>query len=63
MVTDIQNLAIDKASKLIEAINLHLDETPSCRHTLDEILDDIEKTDIKCHWADTQQQKVTQQSN
>jgi hypothetical protein len=65
MVTDIQNLVIDKASRLIDVINIHLDETPSCRHTLGEILDDIEKLKIdeSSHWAYTQQQKSTQQPN
>ena len=63
MVADIQNLVIDKASRLIDVINLHLDERPPCNHTLDQILDDIEEKDTKRHWADTQQQKVTQQSN
>jgi hypothetical protein len=41
MVTSIQNVVIDKVSHIIDIINMHLDEMPRCRHTLDEILEDI----------------------
>jgi hypothetical protein len=59
MVTNNQNIIVDKASKIIHVINLHLDENPACRHSLDEILEDIEnsETNKRYHWADTQQQK------
>jgi hypothetical protein len=41
MVTSVQNSVIDKVTKIIDVINLHLEERPTCRHTLDEILGDI----------------------
>jgi hypothetical protein len=51
MVTDNQNLIIDKACKIIDIINVHLDE-PQCRHSIDEILEDIDNIlIIKGHWG------------
>jgi len=43
VTNDSQNSVIDKASKIIDVLNLHLSETVRCRHSLDEILKDIEE--------------------
>jgi len=43
VVTTNQDLVIDKAVKIIDIINFHLNEKPACRHSLNEILEDFEK--------------------
>lgn len=53
LVTDHHNLIIDKASKIIDVLNHHLDEAPYCSHNLNEILEDIESSNNKdnSHWV------------
>ena len=41
MLADNQDQVIDKASRIIDIINLHLDENPPCQHKLQDILKDL----------------------
>jgi hypothetical protein len=61
LITDKQNLVIDKASKIIDILNLHLDETPQCQHSLNEIIDQFLLIKEVRGGSPQQQMQTTQQ--
>jgi hypothetical protein len=46
-----QNEIVDKAAKIIDTINLHLDEEPECKHSLKEVVSNALDIDNNSHWA------------
>lgn len=51
VIQDNQNEIVDKAAKIIDIINVHLDEDPECKHSLKEVLSGAFDNENNSHWA------------
>lgn len=60
-----QNQIIDKAAKILDVINDHLDEQPECRHSLKQILSSAFENENDSHWvtAPMTQNQIHQTAN